>query len=383
MRISHVFGCAAVALTLCLSSWAYAVCNVQDPSGKTVLVVDGDVVKDAAGSKTLMTITDDKITDASGQLVLYINGDMIRDKPEGKLLMMIDGRHIKRGPGGDNLLYVDGKNLMRGDRSGKPLYKFHGDELTSQRRMAVLYLLMPEIFGATKEADAKMIADQGQTAAASDAEAIKNFAAGEYKIDAYTSQGDNSPNKAGTVTITKVGDVFAMEFKFTQGDPSQGVAVQQGDELWAAVGPAGTVGLAVYKVDGGKLAGTWYNATGKPESFGSENATGAEPLGGAYQITDAKAPFTQAPYVGTLTLDAVGKKFWNVAPVYTAAWDLGGYKAKGVGLSEGNKVLAIATSSAPDFSLIHFKINIKDNYLNGQFYTVNKVIGIYSLKKSQ
>lgn len=382
MSISTFLGLAAVAATFCLANSVSAVCNVQDPSGKTVLVVDGDVVKDAAGAKTLMTITDDKITDAAGKLVLYINGDMIRDKPEGALLLMIDGRHIKRGPGGDNLLYVDGKNLMRGDRSGKPLYKFAGDDLTSQRRMAVLYLLMPELFGASKEADAKILAEQGKTAAASDADAVKNFVAGEYKIDAYASQGDASPNKKGAVTVTKVGDLFAMEFKLTHGDPLQGVAVQHGDELWAAVGPAGTMGLAVYKVEAGKLTGTWYNVTGKPESFGSENASGAESLGGEYKITDAKAPFTQAPYTGTLTLDAVGKKFWAAAPIYTAAWDLGGYKAKGVGLSE-NGTLVIASSTAADFSLIHFKINIKDNYLNGQFYSVNKVIGIYSLKKTK
>jgi hypothetical protein len=381
MGISRFLGLPAVATTFCLANSVFALCNVQDPSGKTVLVVDGDVLKDAAGDKTLMTITDDKITDASGKLMLYINGDMIRDKPEGALLLMIDGRHIKRGPGGDNLLYVDGKDLMRGDRSGKPLYKFVGDDLTSQRRMAVLYLLMPQLFGASKEADAKTIAEQGQSAAASDADSTKNFVAGEYKIDTYTSKGDSSPNKAGTVTIKKVGDVFAMEFKLTQGDPLQGVAVQHGDEVWAAVGPAGTMGLAVYKVAAGKLTGTWYNVTGKPESFGSENAGGADPLGGEYKITDAKAPFTQAPYTGTLTLDAVGKKFWNVAPIYTVAWDLGGYKAKGVGLSEQDS-LAIATSTAADFALIHFKINIKDNFLNGQFYSVNKVIGIYSLKKT-
>jgi hypothetical protein len=368
-------------MAFCLQSEVFAVCNVQDPSGKTVLVVDGDVVKDAAGDKTLMTITDDKITDASGQLVLYINGDMIRDKPEGKLLMMIDGRHIKRGPGGDNLLYVDGKDLMRGDRSGKALYKFVGDDLTSQRRMAVLYVLMPELFGATKEADAKILAAQSQSAAASDADSVKNFVAGEYKIDLYASQGDNSPRKKGTVKITKAGDVFAMEYKLSFGEPLQGVAVQRGDEVWAAVGPAGTMGLAVYKDEAGKLSGTWYNVTGKPESFGTENATGADPLGGEYKITDAKAPFTQAPYTGTLTLEEVGKKFWNTAPIYNVAWDLGGYKAKGVGLSE-NGSLAIATSTAPDFTLVHFKINIKDNILSAQFYSVNKVIGIYTLKKT-
>jgi hypothetical protein len=358
-----------------------AVCNVKDPSGKTVLVVDHDVVKDAAGDKTLMTITDDKITDANGNLVLYINGDMIRDKPEGNLLMMIDGRHIKRGPGGDNLLYVDGKNLMRGDRSGAPLYKFSGDDLTSQREMAVLYLLMPELFGATKEQDAKILAAQSQTAAAGDADAIKNFVAGEYKIDTYASQGDSSPNKAGTVTITKVGDLFVMDFKYTQGDPAQGVAMQHGDELWAAVGPAATVGLAAYKVDGGKLSGIWYNATGKPESFGSENATGAEALGGDYKITDAKAPFTQAAYVGTLSLTSANKKFWNTAPIYKATWDLGGgYKATGIGFNEKDS-LAIATSTTGDCSIAHFKINLKDNCLNGQFYTAKDVIGIYSLKK--
>ena len=369
---------AFMALFLGSTAIAGPVTNVQDPSGKTVLVVEGDEIKTEAGGKAVLTITDDKITDAAGKLKLYCNGDFIRNEPNGKVLLYIDGRNILQDVGGAKVLYVDGKDLMRGDRSGKPLYKFTGDELTKQRRMAVLYVLMPEIFGATKEAGAKIIADQAKAGVASDAEAVKNFAPGTYNIDNYHSTDTTS--FAGTVTIAKAGDVLVMDFKFTRGEPLQGIAIQRGDEIWAAVGAVSKTGLAVYKVDAGKLTGTWYNATGKPESYGTENLTGAEALGGEYKITEAKAPFTQAPYTGTLTLSAADKKFDGTVPIFLTAWDLSGYKVKGVGFA-GQNSLAIATCTADDFSIIRFKINIKDSYLNGQFYTAGKVAGLWSLKK--
>ncbi len=118
--------------------------------------------------------------------MLIVDGDNIRNEPNGKLLLIIDGRNIRREVGGTKLLYVDGKDLMRGDRSGKPLYRFAGDDLTSQQRMAVIYKLMPELFGQSKEGDAATIAAQSKAAA------IKDFAAGSYKIDIYHST-DTSP----------------------------------------------------------------------------------------------------------------------------------------------------------------------------------------------
>jgi hypothetical protein len=363
-----------------LCTLASAATNIQDPSGKTVLVVDHDSVKTDPAGKAVLTIDGDKITDSSGKLVLYINGDNIRNEPNGKLLLFIDGRHIKREPGGTNLLYVDGKDLMRGDRSGKPLYHFAGDDLTSQQRMAVLYVLMPELFKGDKEGDAKLVADQAKAATGEDADALKNFAPGAYTIDIYHSQ--DATNYRGAVTIAKMGDVFAVDFKFNQGDPLQGVGVQRGDELWIAVGPANTVGLAVYTIAGGKLTGTWYNASGKPDTFGSENLTGSETLGGSYKITDAKAPITHAAYTGTLTVDSTGKKFDGGVPIYTTAWDLGGYKAKGVGFA-AQKSLAVATSTAPEFFIMHLKISPKDGLLNGQSFSMGSSAGFWSLKKNK
>jgi hypothetical protein len=350
---------------------------VQDPSGKTVLVVDGDSVKDPSG-KAVLTIDGDNIKDPGGKLVLYCNGDNIRNEPNGALLLFIDGRHIKREPGGTNLLYVDGKNLMRGDRSGKPLYHFDGDEVGTQQRMAILYAVMPEIFKKTD--DAALVTAQAKAASAEDSDTLKNIVPGDYKIDIFHSS-DTTTHK-GTVAIAKVGDVFVMTFTFTQGDLLQGVAIQHGDDLWAAVGPASTVGLAIYAIDHGNLKGTWYNVSGKPESFGSENLSGPEALAGDYAITSAKAPFTGAAYTGKVTLESAGKKFDGGIPLYNINWDLGGYKAKGVGFSTEN-TLVVATSTAADFSIIHFKIDIKQNTLSGQYFSASKDFGFWSLKKSK
>ncbi len=126
---------------------------------------------------------------------------------------------------------------MRGDRGGKPLYRFGGDDLDSQQRMAVLYVLMPELFKGTKDGDAAIIAAQAKGAAESDAATIKDFAAGTYTIDAYhSSDVFTPPLSTARSPSPKPAKCFVMDFKLTQGDPLQGVAIQNGSELWAAVG---------------------------------------------------------------------------------------------------------------------------------------------------
>ena len=59
---------------------------------------------------------------------------------------------------------------------------------------------------------------------------------------------------------------------------------------------------------GGELDGTWvpFDAPGAdPKNLGSEKLSGAAKLGGAYKITAAKAPRTEAVYTGTVTITPV------------------------------------------------------------------------------
>jgi len=139
----------AIVVAAIFSSAASALAgtDILDPDGKSRLYVQGDDIKTSPTGTRVLYVDGDKIlTDPGGKLVLYINGDMIRTEPNGTLLLYIDGRHIRRKPGGEELLYVDGKDLLIPNRAGKKILRFEGDDLTSQRRMAVLYYLMPDLF---------------------------------------------------------------------------------------------------------------------------------------------------------------------------------------------------------------------------------------------
>ncbi len=355
-----------------------AVTNVLDPAGKTVLTVDGDNIKSPDG-KVVMTIDEDSIKSADGTLVIYCNGDMIRDKPEGKLYLYIDGRHIRRQPGGTDLLYVDGKDIMHADRQGKYIYRFKGEDPGTKRLMAVLYTLMPELFGATKDQDAAMTDARAKTVAADAADAAKDLAVGKFGI--YLYKGSDGKHPKGTVEITKAGDVYVMSFTFKEGDPLQGVAIKHGKELWTAIGPAGTTGLAVYKNTAGVLSGTWYNASGNADSFGTESLKGAAKLGGDYQITEAKAPTTHAPYTGTVSVTALPPaRPDRKTPIYTVAWDLGTYKAQGIGFGADDSLIA-ASGTAPEFSVVRFKLDDTGKYITGEFYSAQKVWGDWTLDR--
>ena len=117
-----------------------------------------------------------------------------------------------------------------------------------------------------------------------------------------------------------------MDLKFTDGDPWQGVAVEQNGELWAAIGPVNTVGLVVYKIRGGNLSGTWMNATGDASKFGSENLSGAATIEGRYNIV-------------------------------------------------------AASSTGADCAVVRFKIDPRNANLMGDYYTVSQAHGDYMLTK--
>ena len=338
-----------------------------EPGGKCVAFVDGDNIRAEPGGPALLFIDGPNIrTGPGGRRLFFIDSDMLQHEPGGPTLACIDGRHILRAPGGRELLYIDGKEI-KPSRHGERLYFVDGDVLDRPQLMAVLHVLRPELLDPTK--------DPGYVA--------NEFAGGTYSIANF--QSSDGVKRAGKIVIRKQGEVYAMDLQFDAGDPWQGVAIVKKDELWAAMGPVNTVGLAIYKIDGGKLFGTWMNATGDAKTFGTEDpASPGTPgqFGGPYTITGAKAPFTGAAYAATLSLDHVpGAYLVGDARVFLLEWDFGGgYKIKGVGF-KGVSNLAAATSSGADFAIARFKIDPVTGGLTGDFYTKLEATGSFTLTR--
>jgi hypothetical protein len=387
-------GIAALTMLWLINS-ALAQSNIRtEKGGKLLLVVDEESVRNAPGAKPLLVIDGPNIlTEKGGKRVFFIDGDILHTEPEGPVCAYIDGRHILTAPGGKELFYINGKEI-KPNHDGPILYYVDGEDMNNQELMAVLYTLRPDLIQRPADAPSAAPAAPAEPApaaapapaapaapaapSASDA-AAPDFAGGSYSIAAFHSS--DATKHQGKITIKKQGDVYAMDLKFTDSDPWQGVAVQHNGELWAAIGPVNTVGLVVYNITGGNLAGTWMNVTGEKSSFGSENLTGPETIGGSYNITDAKAPFTGTAYAGTVAIDPLTVKTGGGdSPFYHLGWTMGTYKVEGVAFKSGNSLIGVS-STGPDCGIVRFKIDPATGNLTGDFCTVSKANGDYSLTK--
>ncbi len=212
--------------------------------------------------------------------------------------------------------------------------------------------------------------------AASQPAAAKDFTGGRYTIISYKST--DSATHSGKIIIKKQGDIFKMDVNFEDGPPLQGVALYRDGELWAAVGQADTMGLAVYKISAGTLTGTTYNISGDPTKFGSETMTGSKDLAGDYKLTDGKAPFTGDAYSGKAVIHPVRPAKLSGAPVYHLDWTLGDYQAQAAAFKVGDTLIA-ATSSGPEWAVVRFKIDPATGAMSGDFYDILKAVGTVAL----
>lgn len=363
--------------------------------GPVLLVVDDESVRAAAGAKPVLVIDGPNIlTEKGGKRVFFIDGDILHTEPEGPVCAYIDGRHIKTKPGGAELFYINAKEIKT-DHDGKILFYVDGDDMNRQQLMAALYTLRPDLIRRPADAGpgkpvapAAPMAPTAPTAPAAPAApaastttgAPKGFTGGTYSI--YLHRSSDSKKQQGKFVFTKQGGIYVIDLKFTDGEPWQGVAVEQNGELWAAIGPVNTVGLAVYRNrGGGVLDGAWLNITGDPGKYGSEKLSGAPTIGGTYNITAAKAPFTGAPYSGTVDIEGLPLRVGaGEQPFVHLAWTLGAYKAQGVGCKSQNSLFA-ASSSGDDCAVVRFKIDPKTANLMGDYYSVGQAHGDYMLTK--
>ena len=333
----------------------------KEPGGKRLLFVDGDDIRDEPGGKRKLFIDGKELrTEPGGKVLLYVDGDNIRPKFNGIRLAFIDGDSIRRNPNSKRLLFIDGDDI-RPEPGGKRLYFIDG-KVTRMQLVAVLYLLMPELFKLTPKEEEAIKAAMKAAEAESDA-AMANVLLGKFDV----LNSSNSDWGGGVVSTVRGKDGFHyLDMKLKKATLS-GIGMKRPgngqDELWIAFAPEGAVALAVYDIDGGKLTGKWIpmNAAkdGK-EVLGHETLEGPASLTGTFKIVSAKAPNNGAEYAGTATLVPYKPADGNSSDLfdlYSVTWTFGTLKIPGVAAkvktANGKSVLIAASGTKGDFAVGH------------------------------
>lgn len=351
----------AVLLIGAVSSEAQEADIRNEPGGKRLLFVDGDDIRNEPGGKRRLFIDGKELrTEPGGKVLLYVDDDDVRPKFGGIRLAFIDGDDIRRSPGGKRLLFIDGDDIRK-EPGGKRLYFIDG-KISRVQLVAVLYLLMPELFKLSAKEEADIIAAMKKAEAESDEE-MANVLLGKFEVL-------NSSIKdwgGGVVSTVKGKDGFHYLDMKLKNATLAGIGMKRPgngqDELWVAFAPEGAVALAVYEINGGKLTGQWIpiNAAkdGK-EVLGHETLDGPANLKGQYKILSAKAPNKGAEYAGTVTLQPYKPADGNSSDLfdlYSMTWTFGTVKVPGVGakikLSDGKSVLIAASGTKGDFAVGH------------------------------
>ena len=355
---------------------------IESPDGKRLVAMD-----DPALDQAFQEVSVD------GKTVLYIHENQILKDPKESPILVIDDRMVRHSLGGLALANFDGDNLRHArDPNGKILINYHhpdlcpdaasdrvyrvnGPELNKTQLVAALYALKPELFTLSDDEIAAQNKARADAAAEEDRLAKMDQVAKPWMV--LNGHGPVEKINQGTITFTpKQGDVYPVTFDYTKdGGPTwTGIADSHelsGDRyIWAAYGTPKTIGLAVYKIDGGKLSGVWHPWYGgaDPKNLGTEELQGPDTLDGDFQIVSAKAPSTGAAYNGTVTikpLTIVGAD--DEEKPYSLTWTIGTVKVQGIGIRTKD-FLYVASGSGADVNIGKFKMENGNATFSGDFF---------------
>jgi hypothetical protein len=348
------------------------------PGGPRILFVDGDDIRPAPGGKRLLFVDGTDIRPApGGPRLLCLEQDNVRPTPNGIRLAFWDGKELRRTPGGKVLLYIDGDDI-RDKFGGTRLYFLDGPKLSQAQLTAVLYLLKPELFKLSSE-----------ETAAKEKEMANNAAAEEKRTGADPWLGDHAilttaatSKRTGSIVIAKQAEYYAITYKTGENPAWQGIGMVAnmpgGQELWAAVAPAGATAFGVYDISGPAVRAFWVPVNAKEDKsvLGFENLSGGgRQFGGMYRILSGKLPNGGAAYTGTLNVERLPATLNGTAPCYRIRWTNG---ASAVGFAVQTRFLAAAGWGA-DWEVL--RIRSGSSSLTVDFLNKDGGEGSYTLGK--
>ena len=150
---------------------------------------------------------------------------------------------------------------------------------------------------------------------------------GQYRIVA--SSVPTQPGQyTGTVTVQNLASHYAVMWQIPGQPNYSGVGIPMGDLLGVGYSVSTEFGVAMYRIEGGRLSGKW-TSSATASQLGKEILRGPAGLGGVYTIVEAAEPSTGGKYEGSVTIAPNGKN-------YQVLWNLSGRSRAGVGLRSGN-----------------------------------------------
>jgi len=355
--------CLLLIISTCLLPQLHAADPVSirdEPSGKRLLFIDGKDVRTEPNGKRLLFIDDQSLRDSpNGKRLMFIDGDNVRPDPHGIRLAFIDGKNIRRNPNGKRLLFIDDKNI-REEPNSKRLFFIDG-EISKAQLIAALYILKPELFKLTEKEEAALKAAMKEAEAESEKE-FSNVHIGKFDVLNST----NPEWGRGVVSTVKGKDDFLYLDLKLKNQAMNGIGIRRPgeawEEWWIAFAPEGSVALAVYDIDGGKLTGSWIPINAAKDGkgkLGSEVLDGPANLDGDFKILEGKAPNEGAAYTGTVSIHPFqpNENGSDLFDIYSVTWTFGDVKIPGVAAkvksTPGKFKLIAASGTKADFAVGH------------------------------
>ena len=154
---------------------------------------------------------------------------------------------------------------------------------------------------------------------------------GEFDI-VESTRPDGKGGYRGTVSISKQGPSYSVDWKLKSGENYAGFGIVSGEVLGVGYGD-GLTGLAVYQIKGGTLTAKWL-LPASPQQVGEYQLTGPPSLNGVYRFTSGMA--------GNVTIKPNGD-------TYTVVWNLPTGTYTGVGIKAGDTLVAVSGTSGQVF----------------------------------
>jgi hypothetical protein len=195
--------------------------------------------------------------------------------------------------------------------------------------------------------------------------------AGSYTIASSSNPGTAVGYK-GTVAIAKNGATYKLDWAVTNAPPYHGVAIPTGDTLAVGWGEGTEYGVAVYKVAGGTLTGTWATAS-SAGAIGTEVIEGSPGVSGTYKITRATMPGGKS-YGGNVTIAPRGD-------ARSVEWKLAdGSSYSGTGILDGDMLIVGWGEEGKGAGVVDYKVS--DGTLTGRWGVPGvATLGTETLKK--
>jgi hypothetical protein len=144
-------------------------------------------------------------------------------------------------------------------------------------------------------------------------------AAADDLVGKYAAAGVDPQGRAykAAVQVEQLGKLHIVLWKLAGGAAYKGIGIRQGDKIGVGYGGADTkFGIAVYKVNGGRLEGLWADSGDLKSELGRETLEGSPDLSGTYKVTLGQNRDGITNYTGTIEIKRTGNTFvfyWPIA----------------------------------------------------------------------